>query len=130
LIVGATIGIVAGLAVLVGIYLIFRRNRKRAKKEQDVWTGKPELHAESLPNPPGPPQELDARPRSPQELATEGSGPRQEKGTEPSDVTSEYRPVVEMAAKEVPALEMDVKGGYYEMEVKDKERRSQAGSGQ
>ncbi|KAK3301743.1 uncharacterized protein B0T15DRAFT_544495 [Chaetomium strumarium] len=125
---GAVVGSIAGLAVLVGIYcyllFFFRRRKRRSRKsrnddDDEPYTGKPELHAESLPGAPrGPPKELDAMPRPPQEL----------------EVPTKYyaKPgrlppclIAEMPANEIPAREMDVKVQHSEMDVESEKGTEQ-----
>jgi len=119
------IGGVAGLAALVGICLFLICRRKRRREQRENWTGKPELHAESLPGAPRPPEEVDAQPRPPQELEA-GYAESCQKGSwwqhhVTDDQQARHR-MAEMAANEVPAWEMDVKTQHQEMGV-------QAGSG-
>ncbi|KAH6650814.1 hypothetical protein F5144DRAFT_557393 [Chaetomium tenue] len=105
---GPVIGGVAGLAILVGIYLFFARRRKRSQNPEETWTGKPELDAESVPGPPKTPLEVDAEPRPPQEL--EGSyytfGGQQT-----------HWGAAELTANEVAAREMDVNSPGQELEA-------------
>jgi hypothetical protein len=107
------IGGVAGLAILVGIYLFFARRRKRSRNAEDTWTGKPELHAESVSGPPKTLLEVDGESRPPQEL--EGnyytSGDQQT-----------HWEAAELAANEAAAREMDVKSSSQELEVQPPSR--------
>jgi len=90
----------------IDIPLLFRR-QKHAQNWDQPWTGKPELHAESLPGVPGLPKEVDAEPRPPQELET--------KYVEPGQQT--HYQIAEMPVNEVPAQEMDVETPARELSV-------------
>jgi hypothetical protein len=107
------IGGVAGLAILVGIYLFFARRRKRSRNAEDTWTGKPELHSESVPGPPKTLLEVDAESRPPQELEGDYYAL--------ADQQTHWG-AAEMAANEVAAREMDVKSSGQELEVQPSSR--------
>lgn len=100
---GPVIGGVVALVALVGAYLFFVRRRKRSQTQNPdgTWTGKPELHGESRPGAPKPPQEVHAETRSLHELEAEGFVPDQQGGYQQA--------MAEMAVNEVPAREMDAK---------------------
>ena len=121
LIFGPVIGAVLGIAFLVGGYLICFRRRKSATKEEEFRTDNPELHAESLPSPPGPPQELDARSRSPRELEAQCSERCQQGSEEKHYAICEHYRMAEMAANEPPAQEMDVNNQHREVDMKTEE---------
>ncbi|KAH6853707.1 hypothetical protein B0I37DRAFT_13735 [Chaetomium sp. MPI-CAGE-AT-0009] len=115
---GPVIGGVAGLAILVGIYLFFARRRKRPQNPEETWSGKPELPAESAAGPPKTLQEIDAESRPRQEL--EGGY------YIPGDQQTHWG-AAELAANEVAAREMDVRSPGQEMEVQPPSRPSAGG---
>jgi hypothetical protein len=117
------IGGVVVLVALVWAYIFFARRRKRSRgekqKNSETWTGKPELHAESVPGLAESRVEADGLPRPPQELEGEPFEPYwheigdQDYGTE-GQHANPHR--AEMAANEVAAGEMDVKGQAQEVD--------------
>lgn len=99
---GAVVGSIAGLAILAAIIYFAIIRPRRIKQvasgglnDSKMWTGKPELHGDSS-MAPGLKGELDAGPRSPQELDAAGHF---------QSLSSP--PLAEMPAEEAPAQEME-----------------------